>query len=92
MIFAYNDEPSRRLVITTPQAVNQEKLHILVNVSTPGLERSYRKENTICPSHQHALFVNENDPKTATANAIEQLDGLNLKLFDCPGQLFVKFD
>ncbi|XP_065566282.1 uncharacterized protein LOC136031025 [Artemia franciscana] len=46
-----DDEPCRRLLITSSQALNQDKLHTLVNLFTPGLERFYRKESTIHPSN-----------------------------------------
>ena len=37
-----DDEPYRRFSVIAPQSVNQDRLHILVNV-TDGLDSFYRK-------------------------------------------------
>ncbi|XP_065578887.1 death-inducer obliterator 1-like isoform X1 [Artemia franciscana] len=86
-----DDEPCRRLLITAPQAVNQEKLYGVANLCTPGLERFYRQQNIKSPIQQHAMFVAEYKTTSQATNALEMLQGLNSMLFDCPGQLFVKF-
>ncbi|XP_065579632.1 uncharacterized protein LOC136039656 [Artemia franciscana] len=86
-----DDEPCRRLLITAPQAVNQEKLNTVVNVCTPGLERFYRKQNTTSPIQQHAMFVAEYKTTSQARNAIEKILSLNSILFDCTGQFFVEF-
>ncbi|XP_065566047.1 uncharacterized protein LOC136030886 isoform X3 [Artemia franciscana] len=88
-----DDEPCRQLLVTAPQMVNQDKLHTLVNVFTPGLDSFDRKGNKMSPSHHSVMFVVVYSTTSAATYAKKKLHGLDCNIFDCPGyRLIVKFN